>query len=70
MKNKVVKLIDLKSIITIIFVIELVILLNNKIKIDTDLKLLFSNSLTMILTFFFTKDNRKERETDDANKYE
>lgn len=59
MKEKIEKLIDLKSIITIILVLTLVILvLLFAIKngtLEEKLFLLFSNIITMVITYFFTK---------------
>ena len=53
------KLIDLKSIITIILVITLVFLVVYSAvtgkNITNDIFLLFSNIITMVITYFFTK---------------
>lgn len=62
MKEKVAKLIDLKSIITFTLIITLEIIIIKGIKLDSDLFLLFSNILTMVITYFFTKKSNKEGE--------
>lgn len=62
MKEKVAKLIDLKSIITLTLIITLEIIIIKGIKLDSDLFLLFSNILTMVITYFFTKKSNKEGE--------
>jgi hypothetical protein len=73
MKEKLSKLIDLKSIITILLVLTLVILvITFAIKtgtIEEKLFLLFSNVTTMVITYFFTKktnvtNNEKSEEND------
>lgn len=62
MKEKIAKLIDLKSIITLTLVITLEILIIKGNKLDSDLFLLFSNIITMVITYFFTKKSNKEGE--------
>lgn len=62
MKEKIAKLIDLKSIITLSLVITLEILIVKGNKLDSDLFLLFSNIITMVITYFFTKKSNKEGE--------
>lgn len=54
-KEKIARLIDLKSIITLTLIITLEILIVRGIKLDSDVFLLFSNILTMVITYFFTK---------------
>lgn len=55
LKEKIANLINVKSIVTLALVFTLVgIVLSGK-KIDSDTFLLFSNSTTMIVTYFFTK---------------
>ena len=66
MKDKLAKLIDLKSIITIILVITLVFLvvysaITGK-ELTSEIFLLFSNIITMVITYFFTK--KKENTND------
>lgn len=59
MKNKLAKLIDLKSIITIILVIVLVIIVTCNIQItDEALKTLFISTTTSCFTYFFTKKGK------------
>lgn len=63
MKDKLAKLIDLKSIITILLVLTLVFLVVystlNKSLTDP-LFLLFSNIITMTVTYFFTRKSDKK----------
>ena len=61
-EEKIAKLIDLKSIITLSLVITLEILIVKGNKLDSDLFLLFSNIITMVITYFFTKKSVKEGE--------
>ena len=64
MKNKVLekvaKLIDLKSIITLTLIITLEVLIIKGTDLNNDLFLLFSNILTMVVTYFFTKKSNSE----------
>lgn len=62
MKEKIAKLIDLKSIITLTLIITLEILIIRGTELNNDLFLLFSNILTMVITYFFTKKSNKEGE--------
>ena len=55
MKEKLTKLIDLKSIITLSVIITLEILIIKNININDDLFLLFSNITTMIITYYFSR---------------
>lgn len=59
MKDKLTKLIDVKSIVTIVLVLVLAFLVVYSAITGKDLGnnlfLLFSNVVTMIVTFFFTK---------------
>ena len=59
MKEKIAKLIDLKSIITLSLVITLEILIVKGNKLDSDLFLLFSNSIRIVITYFFSKKSVK-----------
>lgn len=56
------KLIDLKSIITLSLIFTLEILIIKGVKLDNDLFLLFSNLITMVITFYFAKKDKKESE--------
>lgn len=72
MKEKFAKLIDLKSIITFLLVATLVFLViyATLTKSLTDpLFLLFSNIISMTVTYFFTRkaDEKKDGEEDDKN---
>jgi len=65
MKEKISKLIDLKSIITILLVLTLVILvlvfaIRNQ-TLEEKLFLLFSNVTTMVITYFFTKKSNEDK---------
>ncbi len=65
MKDKISKLIDLKSIITILLVLTLVILvlifaIRNQ-TLEENLFLLFSNVTTMVITYFFTKKSNEDK---------
>lgn len=58
MKDQLKKLVDLKSIITLLLVLTLVFLVvfaTISGSLTQDLFLLFSNLITMIVTYFFTK---------------
>ncbi len=55
MKDKFKNLINVKSIVTLALVFTLVVIVLSGRKIDSDIFLLFSNSTTMIVTYFFTK---------------
>lgn len=61
MKEKIAKLIDLKSIITLTLIITLEILIIKGTKIDNDIFLLFSNIITMVITYFFTKKKENDK---------
>lgn len=61
MKDKIAKLIDLKSIITLTLIITLEILIVKGTKIDNDIFLLFSNIITMVITYFFTKKKESDK---------
>ena len=60
MKEKLAKLIDVKSIITILLVATLVYVIESGKNINSDTFLLFSNCTTMIITYFFTKKKEGE----------
>ena len=56
MKNKLAKLIDLKSIITILLVVTLVVLVVGNMPInDEAIKTLFTSVTTSCFTYYFTK---------------
>lgn len=58
--SRIAKLIDLKSIITLTLIITLEILIIRGTELNNDLFLLFSNILTMVITYFFTKKKESE----------
>ena len=61
MKNKFAKLIDVKSIITIGLVLTLIIVTLSGKSVNDKIFNLFSNVVTMVMTYFFTKkSNDKE----------
>lgn len=68
MKNKILekvaKLIDLKSLITLSLIITLEILIVKGTNLNNDLFLLFSNTLTMVVTYFFTKKSNNNERSD------
>lgn len=59
--DKIAKLIDLKSIVTISLIITLEYLIIKGAKLEDQMFLLFSNITTMVITFYFAKkDKNKE----------
>lgn len=70
MKEKFAKLIDVKSITTLVLVAALAFLvvysgITGK-DLSSNIFLLFSNVVTAIVTFFFTKDNNKNTRNGDS----
>lgn len=65
MKDKIAKLIDVKSIVTLLMTIALVALLFTNTETNKELLMLFSTSYGAIITYFFTKNNRKEEVLDE-----
>ena len=63
MKNIITKLIDLKSIITLLLVITLItiVLLNTAIK-DDAIRTLFVSTISSVFTYYFTKNNKRNEE--------
>lgn len=61
MKEKIAKLIDVKSIVTLSMVFTLVVIVLSGKKIDEKVFLLFSNCVTMIVTYFFTKKSNEQQ---------
>ena len=59
MLEKIAKLIDVKSIVTLALVATLVYVVIGGNPIDEKVFLLFSNVVTMIITYFFTKKKDK-----------
>lgn len=58
-KEKFAKLVDVKSIITILLIATLVYIVVSGKDINSDIFLLFSNCTTMIVTYFFTKPKKE-----------
>lgn len=65
MKEKLAKLIDVKSIVTLLMTIALVILMFINKEIDKELLMLFSTSYGAIITYFFTKKKEKSDESEE-----
>lgn len=64
MKEKFAKLIDVKSIVTLLMTIALVVLMFTNIEINKELLMLFSTSYGAVITYFFTKkkENKENKE--------
>lgn len=64
MKEKWAKLIDVKSIVTLLMTIVLAILLLFNIETSKELLMLFSTSYGAVITYFFTKkkENKESEE--------
>lgn len=62
MKDKIAKLIDVKSIVTISMTAALIALLFYKGAIDGDIKNLFHTSYIAVITYFFTRKNKTNEE--------
>lgn len=60
MLDKLAKLIDVKSIVTLSVIATLVYIVVSGRTIDENIFLLFSNVATMIVTYFFTKKKEGE----------
>jgi len=59
-KEKFAKLVDVKSLVTLLLVATLVYIVVSGRAIDEKIFLLFSNCTTMIITYFFTKKKEGE----------
>jgi 4-amino-4-deoxy-L-arabinose transferase-like glycosyltransferase len=59
-KEKFAKLIDVKSIVTVLLIATLVYIVVTGRDINSDVFLLFSNATTMIITYFFTRKKEGE----------
>lgn len=66
-RNKIAKLIDVKSIVTIILTILLAVIILGKIKLDDNVFQLFSSAFMLVLGFFFGK-NIKTTEKEGSEK--
>ena len=58
------KLIDVKSIVTLVLVFTLVAIVLLNVTLDEKVFLLFSNVVTMVFTYFFTKKSSKDEKQD------
>lgn len=65
--DKIAKLIDLKSIISISLIITLEYLIVKGVKLEDQMFLLFSNITTMVITFYFAKKDKNEENTKPTN---
>ncbi len=54
------KLVDVKSIVTLVLVFALVFIVITNKTLDEKVFLLFSNVVTMVITYFFTKKSNAE----------
>lgn len=61
-RERIAKLIDLKTIVTLSLVITLEYLIIQGVKLEDQMFLLFSNITTMVITFYFAKKEKKEDE--------
>jgi len=61
MKEKFFKLMDVKSIVTLALIFTLVGIVISGRKMDEKVFILFSNSTTMIITYFFTKRANEQK---------
>ena len=57
------KLFDVKSIVTLVLVFALVFVAMANKKMDENVFLLFSNVVTMVITYFFAKKNNEKNES-------
>lgn len=55
MKKILEKILNIKSIIALLLIITLNVIIIKQINIDSDIFLLFSNLVTLTVTYFFTK---------------
>lgn len=59
-KKKLANLIDLKTIITLLMVGALIFLMFIPVNIDGDIKTLFCTSFGMVITYYFTRQGKKD----------
>ncbi len=59
--NQFKKLFDVKSIVTLVLIFALVFIVMTNKKLDENVFLLFSNVVTMVITYFFTKKNNTDQ---------
>lgn len=60
MKARLIKLIDVKSIITLALVATLVLVMLSGKGVEDKLFNLFSNIISMVMAYFFAKDKKRE----------
>lgn len=60
MKDKISKLIDVKSIVTLAMTFAMVLMLTGVFNPSTEVFALFSTAYGSIITYFFTKKNTKD----------
>ncbi len=65
MKEKLIKLIDVKSIVTLVMTVSLVVSMFSNIEINKELLMLFSTSYGAVITYFFTRKKEKNNESED-----
>lgn len=61
-RERIAKLIDLKTIVTLSLVITLEYLIIQGAKLEDQMFLLFSNITTMVITFYFAKKDKNEED--------
>jgi len=66
-RNKIAKLIDVKSIVTIILTVLLAIIILGQIRLESNVFQLFSSAFMLVLGFFFGK-NIKSTEKEESEK--
>ena len=62
MKEKIAKLIDVKSIVTILMTVAMVLLLSGVFTPSPEVLSLFSMTYGAVITYFFTKKDKNEGE--------
>ena len=60
LKEKIAKLIDLKSIVTILMNIALIIMLFYREEIDREVLMIFSTAYGSVMAFYFSKNKNME----------
>ncbi len=65
MEERLIKLIDVKSIVTLVMTISLVVLMFINIEINKELLMLFSTSYGAVIAYFFTRKKEKNNEGED-----
>lgn len=66
-RERIAKLIDLKTIVTLSLVITLEYLIIQGVKLEDQMFLLFSNITTMVITFYFAKKDKNEEKTNPSD---